>query len=265
MSLLKTVVAQRRPVRYLVSYALLRSGWCRYFTIRRPNYLLRFHPSNLSRYFWYDPADRCEEERVLSGLVRSEGFCVDVGANIGSVALSLSRAVGPNGRVVAIEPHPRIYAFLSENLSLNRASNVKALNVACGEVEGEAHFTDEKYDDMNRIVEGGGTSVKITRLDGIPELRESPVIDLLKIDAEGYELNVLRGASGILAKCRLLYFECFEENFKRFGYSAGDIVSFLNKMKFQVMTLEGQVVDETYRAPELANLIARPFPPGVPE
>ncbi|HKD05846.1 MAG TPA: FkbM family methyltransferase [Bryobacteraceae bacterium] len=251
-------MAQQRPGRYLVSYILLRSGWCKHFTIKRPNYLLRFHPSNLSRYFWYDPTDRCDEERALCDLVGKGAFCVDVGANIGSVALSLSRAVGPAGRVLAIEPHPRIYAFLSENLALNGASNVNALNIACGDEEGDAYFTDNKYDDMNRIVRDSGTPIKIARLDRIRELREVPVIDLLKIDVEGYELSALKGASGILARCRLVYFECFDENFERFGYSAGDIVRFLNEMNFDVTTLDGKMVSETYRAPELTNLLARP-------
>ena len=189
----EAVRREPRPVRFVMSRALWRSGLCRLLTVPQDGYRIRFHPSSVSASLWLDPRDRAATPAFLSGFLRRGEVVVDVGSNVGTTALAAAVAVGSAGRVHAIEPHPRTFRFLEDNLELNGARNVRAHNVAVGAAEGVVSFSDGLWDDQNRVVDGRGIQVPVRRLD---EVVSEPVVDLLKIDVEGYELKVLDGHTG---------------------------------------------------------------------
>jgi len=142
----------------------------------------------------YDPASR----RVMETVLQPGDTAVDAGANIGFFTLVLARAVGPAGTVVAFEPAPDTFDRLLRNLDLNGCTQVRALAVALGAAAGEASLVRDspsRSGDSRITAGGGGVRVPVTRLDeAIGDGRPR----LLKIDVEGQELEVLRGAAGTL-------------------------------------------------------------------
>lgn len=106
--------------------------------------------------WWADPDHASWDREVVRAVVRTGDFVVDVGANIGFVALESSRAAGPGGRVVADEPHQRIFGYLRENVALNSWARVDVRWAAAGAQSGVVRVTDDTADDQTRVVIEGG-------------------------------------------------------------------------------------------------------------
>jgi FkbM family methyltransferase len=127
--------------------------------------------------------------------------CVDVGANIGYFTLLAARLVGPAGHVYALEPAPATYGALVSSIELNGFSNVTALCVAAGEAPGEAVLEDSEQSVLSAIrVEGGkskagsrGLTVPVQPVGSLIRPADLARLRLVKVDVEGYELEVLRG------------------------------------------------------------------------
>jgi FkbM family methyltransferase len=250
---------QARPARFLVSRLLMRTGLCRLITIRRAGYRLTFFPSSLSAAMWISPCERCEDERLFRRYLRPGDTVVDVGANIGALAITAALAVGKSGKVYAIEAHPRIHRYLIDNLKLNGLDNVAAMQCALGDEVGQATLSDIRSDDQNRVSPSGqGLVVPLSRLDDLPIGEER--IDLLKIDVEGFELAVLRGGPRILQRTQCVYFESNDSHCARFGHRPGELVELLARAGFRCF----QTIDEqrlgrvsgTHSSPGCENLLA---------
>ena len=161
---------------------------------------------------------------------------IDVGANIGTVTLEASVMVGEFGRVFAVEAHPVTFKYLQGNLRLNGVNNVSAYNVALGDTSGTVFFSDEAADDQNSIIiNGDGVEIPICPLDDLPI--DERVIALLKIDVEGYERFVLRGAKRTLEVTECIYFESWDQHFRKYGYTSNDLCEFLRKCGFQLFKI----------------------------
>lgn len=153
------------------------------------------------------------EWQVLAQLVRPGTTVVEIGANIGSHTVSLARAVGPSGRVIAVEPQRVIHQYLCASVALNGLGNVETLWAGCGAQPGELvvppldYFAErvQNFGGLSLASGGEGERVPVLRLDDI--MKDRPA-HLLKIDVEGMEADVLRGAARLIATHRpLLYLE----------------------------------------------------------
>jgi FkbM family methyltransferase len=234
--------------RRIAAKALIHSGLCERFIIQREGYCVRFHPSSFSAGLWVNPSWVSSDEQFLRRYLNCNDVFVDVGANIGTLSLTASTVCA---RVVAIEAHPRTYKFLCDNLNLNNAGNVVAVHTAVGEESGSVHFSSLTDDDKNHI-SAGGIEVPIVTLDSM----ELPGIDLLKIDVEGYELQVFQGAEASLLRTKCVYFESFNENCKRFNYHPRDVFALLIRAGFKVFKPSGESVDPSSDSPVCRNLVA---------
>ncbi len=138
--------------------------------------------------------------------------CVDVGANIGLTSIFMA-ACAPDVRVLAIEPSPTTFLSLQTNIARSGFRGIEALPVAIAARDGTAEFLDLPGFLAGSHLVGAApghptaagvipTVVRCTTLDELD--RASPLgrLDLLKIDAEGAELPILSGATGVLAKYR---------------------------------------------------------------
>lgn len=143
---------------------------------------------------------------ALMRLAEPSECAVDVGANIGYMSRVLARAVGPQGRVIAFEPHPAIHA----ELLLNTAGTcVTAHQAAVSEREGTAELHVPRSFDGNHGIasleasgdDGDMVPVQCLTLDQV--LSGEPAIGVLKIDIEGHELAALRGAETLLRARRI--------------------------------------------------------------
>lgn len=121
----------------------------------------------------------------------------DVGAHLGFFTLLLARLVGNQGAVVSVEPDPFMGPRLESNLKLNGASNVTVVRAAAGSVAGERRFTTGHGGGIGHLAEDGDLEVTGTTLDSLADRFGAP--NLIKVDVEGGELEVLRGASALLS------------------------------------------------------------------
>lgn len=130
----------------------------------------------------------------LLHLLRPEDVFVDVGANVGSYSVLASAHVG--ARSIAIEPVPKTFQALIQNIAINQIGNlVLSCNVAVGSNNGHIEFTSN-LDTVNHVateLEKDKINVQVTRLDDLmQEVKCDPL--LLKIDVEGFETEVIRGS-----------------------------------------------------------------------
>ena len=173
---------------------------------------------------------RCEITALLAKLKPAD-IVVDVGANKGSHLPWLSRAV-PEGRVVAFEPQPRLAEYLKKMCAACSLENVVINAAAVSEANGEMPLFIPGPDDspgaslekaIERREQCRTIQVPVFSLDRYFE-NEAGRIAAIKIDVEGHELTVLRGAERILREhAPLLVFECEARHL-----STGDVATVLN-------------------------------------
>jgi FkbM family methyltransferase len=221
-------------MRLIAARLLQVAGLSQLFTIRLDGYALRFYPTNVSANLWINSDSRFHDLSLFKDYCRPGDTVVDVGANIGEVSIILSQHVGGEGQVFSFEPQPRVFQYLLGNLALNRCSNVRTRNVALGSAPGVARMSDDKQDDMNRITQSGVIEVTCSTLDA--EL-PSESIALLKIDVEGSELSVLRGAREVLARAACVNCELIDEHCRRYGHAMGDVISLLQRAGFSTFVM----------------------------
>jgi len=257
-SYFEIIASQRKPITFLASRVLMRSGLCRLLTIKQEGFRLRFYPSSLSADLWIAPRSRQRDGQFFRRYLRPGEIMIDVGANIGTLSIVGALAVGPQGRVFAVEAHPRTAEFLRGNVVLNGLTNVEVLLCALGTRTGKARLTDRRSDDQNRMSANEGVEVPLRRLD---DVRLPPSdISLLKIDVEGYEKLVLEGAARVLERTQCVYFESWEQHFSNFGYSTSDVLALLASSGFTCLKRRDdeslRIVSADYRSSRCENLLA---------
>jgi FkbM family methyltransferase len=141
------------------------------------------------------------------------GVFVDVGAAIGNHSLFFACCCHAE-QVYAFEPVPALFAHLLDNVALNKIDRIQAWNVALGETTTEvgirpSNAPPERGGMLMSRVDESGTGTRLARLDDILQAEGAARVDCLKIDVEGYNLPVLRGARETLARFRPAVFcEC---------------------------------------------------------
>lgn len=141
----------------------------------------------------YEP----EQTRLFQQQITAGATVFDIGAHVGYYTLLASVLVGPKGRVCAFEPNPENCGFLRRHVQLNDAANVTVENAAVSNSNGTASFAFGTGSGTGRLAEHGVLDVRTVRLDEF--CRERKVEPgFLKIDVEGAELEVLRGADEII-------------------------------------------------------------------
>lgn len=137
----------------------------------------------------------------------------DVGANVGFFSLYASKLVGPQGRVFSFEPSPDVHALLLANTT--GISNISVLQAGIGNCDGQSIFAAQGSSSSASFVRSvteitshchpsvpiQEVSVPVRKLDSIAH-ELSSAASLIKIDVEGFELEVLKGAARVLSSNR---------------------------------------------------------------
>jgi FkbM family methyltransferase len=199
--------------------------------LKRDGLTLRVDISDyIGHYLYFGFTD--EGMTALFALCRERFTVLDIGANIGWTVLNLARLAG-HGKVIGFEPDLYNFERCSENLRLNNFKNAEVFNVGLGAHAGRVNMQVRTPSNRggNRIApQGSGAShlVDIVRLDDFPPARDLTRIDLVKLDVEGYELHVMKGAEALLRKHRpMLFIELDDNNLRDQGDSAEDLIHFL--------------------------------------
>ena len=135
---------------------------------------------------------------------------VEVGANIGAHTVFLAQQVGMTGRVLAFEPQRLVFQTLCANLALNNIANVLAFQQAVGATPGEIVVPlldwrrEQNFGELALGQYQEGERVPVTTIDSF----NLPRCDFIKVDVEGMEIEVLKGATQTIARTRaFLYVE----------------------------------------------------------
>jgi FkbM family methyltransferase len=173
---------------------------------------------------------------VVAQRPQEGSIVVDVGANIGVFSLWAAKFIGMTGRLVAIEPNPVSYPHLQRSLRSLRIP-VDSLSVACGEGETNAvlHFesgftVSSSLDPFAQADQSA--NVRVRRLDTILQELGIDHVDMLKIDVEGAEEAVLRGADRILSATDLIAVETTD------GTVGAGVRRYLSQRGFEVVAEE---------------------------
>ena len=186
--------------------------------------------------------------RLVARRLQPGGTFVDVGANQGFYTILASKRVGPSGIVYAFEPAPTEVRKLRANLRINRCRNVVVEEMALGAAPGKAEFfmylrhqgswsgLRKGADDVEvaaRVIE-----VAITSLDEYfadPPLKR---LDIMKVDVEGGELHVLKGAARTIQSMRpIVLCEVESRRTGQWGYDASAIINELEAMDYRWCTV----------------------------
>lgn len=163
-----------------------------------------------------------EDMFFLLHFLREQDYFLDIGANIGSYTVLAAAHVGAN--VISFEPVPTTYLHLLDNISINRVTDrVSALNLAVGSQKDVLSFTNT-LDTVNHVARPEEKNVIRINVDSLDNVLEGKIPTLIKIDVEGFETEVLKGANQLLEKSGLkaIIIE-LNGSGKRYGFNEEDI------------------------------------------
>jgi FkbM family methyltransferase len=222
----------------IVARILWRTKICKILKFKVQKHWLHFHPSALSAALWENPSERNVDYEIISKLLRPGDCYIDIGANIGSLAIHSSQIVGPRGQVVAIEPNKVIFQYMNQNITLNKCMNITGICCGCGRTRGSAEIVvngikdDQGYIDLST----SGSGIRIMPLDSLIGSGYEN-IRLIKIDVEGLEEEVLSGSKETLFKVDAVLFEVCPHGYRRSGGSHTNVCSQLKQIGFLVYSL----------------------------
>jgi FkbM family methyltransferase len=200
-----------------------------------------FEPAFLALYSAYKKCFEAGPIDRLREFVPSGSLVIDVGANVGFFSLRFARWVGDAGKVISIEPEDRNYHSLIQRLGrkglLNRVDALKAVAAAApGSMFLEinpVHPADHK---LSR--DGTGLPVTAVTLDDLVQDKGYLRPALVKIDVQGAEMLVLKGATNILKNAGpALFIELHEEGLSKFGTSVSEIIKYLSEFGYEAYWL----------------------------
>jgi FkbM family methyltransferase len=194
------------------SFKFLRPGNSTLLKFRVPKYNYEFYCRMNKDDF---KIMTIHEDDIIEHFTPKQGdIVVDIGAHMGKYTIISSKRVGTNGKVVAIEAHPGNFEMLNRNIKLNQLTNVIPLNYAVysKETKIKLYLPEEEsgYTIYNTIMSNrAGTEDKFVEVNAntvdyllkLNQIREEQV-NWIKVDVEGAEFEVLKGATNVLSKSK---------------------------------------------------------------
>jgi FkbM family methyltransferase len=207
---------------------------------------IKFYPKGQIALGMYKNYFEHQELEVYQKIIKSGMTVVDAGANIGLYSLIASKLVGPKGKVFSFEPSKKTFTRLLENIKLNKCNNITPIDTGLGDQENltltlqqDAGNGDaERYlsPTNNENIRGNTVTPKIEEeqvvidmLDNCLERFGVKKIDFLKIDTEGFEYYILKGASKVIQNSPniMILLECTETLTARAKTSQKDVFDIL--------------------------------------
>lgn len=189
------------------------------------------HPGwmRLAKNRWWE----LETDLFMAAVLADGDVVVDVGANEGILTVLAGKLVGAKGQVHAFEPDKALVGMLEHAVKINELSNVRINQLALTEKDGYEDFICDATSPYAKM--GEGNKVPCMTLDTYCQNNNIKNINLLKIDIDGGELKVLRGAESLLksGNSPMLIVELSNESL-RLGYKPMDIVDYLKSLGYVI-------------------------------
>lgn len=161
-------------------------------------------PDSGNHAYWLGTYEK-DYIKVFTQSLESNLVVFDVGAHTGYFTLTASRIVGNQGEVWAFEPLPRNISFIKKHLALNGCTNVKLLETAVSSHRGRAKFGSQNSF-MGHLSKKGEFEVEVINLDHLMSQNDFVKPNIIKIDVEGHEYLVLKGAEKLIAQTKPILF-----------------------------------------------------------
>jgi len=177
----------------------------------------------------------CRHRRLIKDIadVKSAKVIVDVGANVGFFSM-LCRELYPKASIYAFEPIPKTFSCLENNFKDDK--NTEVFNLALSDNRGSGKMTfSEENSAVSSLSDKGNVGVEITTLDYFLKDKKLDMVDILKIDTEGFENFVLKGAENTLKKVKYIIMEVTIENNK--NYTISSLFKLLSSENFDFQIL----------------------------
>jgi FkbM family methyltransferase len=199
-------------------------------TLGRNAFLIAYH-----RYkTWAEAA----QVSALRALVPKGSTVVDVGANVGFYTRHFANWVGPEGKVIAIEPEAANFASLKRMTLRKGCTNVDPIQAVAAEVPGTLKLQINPFHPADHRISSSGIDVRALTLDDLLLKGDRPPLSLIKIDVQGAEEKVLRGATAVLRDLRpALFLEVDHAALAAMGSSAESLLGFLSAHGYQLCRL----------------------------
>jgi FkbM family methyltransferase len=180
--------------------------------VTRGDFLFDLDLTDFVDQYVYLGAYEKQDYDELTSIMPVGGVFVDVGAHIGIYTLAMARTAGPSGSVHSFEPNPASFERLSHHVFLNGLANVCLNQVAVGSAEGRAKLNAPTKENsgaasllstnMPARFAARPIEVQVTSLDAYCSRHLFDRVDLIKIDCQGYEVQVLEGGWDVLQTFR---------------------------------------------------------------
>jgi FkbM family methyltransferase len=196
------------------------------------------------RKFWSVGLTEPEMLNLLSRVLSVGMVMFDVGAYVGQFSLVASRACKGQITILAFEPTPQVFEQLQENIEANNCKGVKCIQAALSDKPGQAKFYiyPESHDQnsLRPLASRDARSVDVTveTIDSICEQQNLTRLDFVKIDVEGNELGVLKGAVQTLARFHPLLTVEISRHQQAYGYSGAELRITLDAAGYDVYRVE---------------------------
>jgi FkbM family methyltransferase len=185
----------------------------------------------------YEPELSCLSEYLSEGSI-----FVDVGANLGIYTVAAARRVGESGRVISFEPASNTFSILQRNITLNHLNNVIATQLALADKEGTRslfYHVDASRHSLAENESIGFETITTIGLDTFLSRNQIVRVNLMKIDVEGAEELVLRGAVEVLEKSRpVIVFEINSLLSLRLGLKPDGALTLLSRLGYSFYKID---------------------------
>lgn len=183
---------------------------------------------------------------------RGKSCIFDIGGHVGLVSMPVSQVLAPGGRVFAFEPGAANLRFLRRHLELNGIANVEVLPALVGETDGEVAFYEQQGPTGQNSVALRKKSPELYSETRRPQVALDEFCkarglapDVIKIDVEGAELMVLRGAKAVLAQHRpLIFLSVHPRELEVLGASTEALVAFIAAAGYVCREIDGRPVEK---------------------
>lgn len=209
-----------------------------------------------------DTLEKYEPEvwRALMAELRTGDTFVDVGAFIGLYAVAVGLRLKCSGRVVAFEPDRRNFSLLEQHVRLNGLEGqVELHRAAVSDKAGECRFLANGSLEARLVSSCDREQTEVVHVVTLDGVLSGQRIDILKIDLEGHEEGVLRGAQNLLRtsalRPRAVFIEVHPYAWQATGSGSAALLGLLNEAGYQVQTLEGVAVRSIERYGEIVARI----------
>jgi FkbM family methyltransferase len=187
---------------------------------------------------FYSGTFEVEAEKTITAALKPGMTAVDIGANFGYHTFRMARAVGSEGKVIAIEPTGWAFSKLQRNMALNSADNIHPVKVALGDCDQGA--TELRFRSSFRL-DGTDLSTKeivpMYTLDTTMKMNGVDRVGFVKMDVDGFEGKVIRGARETLTKHHpILFFEVTPSALRTNGEDPAELVSVLTGLGYSLRT-----------------------------